>query len=223
MSGPSDRKTGDGVKAFAVIALAASAVLLASDARAVKEKTLVYDYEGVVSYTRRGETQVVTLDMPVRAGDVFTTGADGKIDFTFHGMAGFRMAENGQCTVAKVGDSDMRVKADRGEFQVKLQPPSGLTTQFELETPGTRIVTKSKTQYVVIMKEEAGKGTVSTVAVRQGPVNVFVKIKSSALNLTDNQVLDVPSQGNSIPSIRSPDDGEAFKARQSNAIQFTEV
>ena len=169
---------------------------------------------GTAEVVRGGKAQPATQGMAIEAGDQLKTGADGLVDLSLNGLAGCRLLGSTEVSLAATEQDKMAVSVTTGNVILNLnQLSSG--SAFKLETP-TAIAAVRGTQFWGRVDAASG-APATTLAVREGSVEVTVKASGTTYTVAQGQALDIP-MGPTTPSVRAALDEEMAAMAQASDV-----
>ena len=179
-----------------------------------EDRTFIYDYSGNVILRRNSVGQKLKPDIPIRQGDIVKTDINGTVDIVMNQLAGVRLSKGAECLFDNIGSSSTHLVLSEGHALLNLKPL--LSGEFSIETPTVVIQTNLASQFSCKINEDGNK-TSTIIAVKKGRVEVQVKASGAAINLLQEQALEV-SSGTFISAPHSITKEESDSLRQVNAI-----
>lgn len=169
---------------------------------------------GTVTVMRQGTEIPASSGTELLAGDILLTGVDGQADVVLNGLAGIRFLGTTEGTLVRTQKENMGVHVTTGNVILNLKdlPPGAA---FELATL-TAIAAVRGTQFWGRVNAPAGM-PVTTIAVREGTVNVTAKESGAAFELKEGEALDIPT-GAAAPAVRPALEEEMAAMAQASEI-----
>ncbi len=192
--------------------LASPAVCWADNSQAV-----VSDIQGSSMIIRNGQEIPASVGMACEKGDVLKTASNSRLDLSLNNLAGCRVLASSECQIADAKASDMSLKVTDGNVILNLKKlPEG--SSFKVETP-TAVAAVRGTQFWGRVDLQKIDNPVTTVAVREGSVEIFAKSAGKSFTITPGQALDIPKDSKVTPSVRPALPAEMQAMEQAKDIQ----
>ncbi len=172
--------------------------------------------EGDVEVIRGGQTLPAELGMAIQARDIVQTRPGGTADVSMNGKAGVRLLPETEAELSETGDSSMRVEVRSGNVILNLEKLPA-TSSFQLETP-TAIASVRGTQFWGRVDLQQADNPVTTLAVREGSIEVFTKGAGRTFLLDQGQALDIPRDAAVVPVVRAALEAEMQAMEQASTI-----
>ena len=217
------RSPARGFKSALFLSLAAAALAAATSFAGPIldsiEKTVVYNYEGDVTFTRNGKTLPVGLDTHCLKGDVYRTGSGSSdtMDIAILGVMGVRLLSGTELKIVTVQKTLIHFAMASGDVLIKTieKLPDG--TELRIDTPNsTVVVTDNGTQFWASVRS-GPNGTGSFFASRKGRISVTINKSSASVSVLEGLALDVPAD-TYIPNARNATEEEFKRMRQCNQL-----
>ncbi len=137
----------------------------------------------------RGENIIpVTDNVSFQQSDKIVTGADAQVDVVWKGKWGYRLLANSDCVLTSTKKSDSRVVMNAGDIIVNMKKIDE-DTAFKLETP-VLIAAVRGTQFWGRV-DKSSDGVPTTVAVREGVVEITSKQLNETISVSVGQAVDL--------------------------------
>lgn len=172
--------------------------------RAEEEGAFVTNVQGRASVIRAGVEEPASVGMALRKEDGIKTDVDGRLDLSTNGVAGVRLLALTEGSIKELSPAKVGVSVSKGNVIVNVKELPR-ENQFDLETP-TAIAAVRGTQFWGRV-DAAGQAAVTTIAVREGVIQIAVKESGFAFSLSQGQAIDIPP-GLGDPQVRPASDAE---------------
>ena len=194
------------------------ATLLMAHQASAAEHAVINNVVGEPMIVRGDKTIPAINGMPCQTGDVLKTPTAGcQFDVAVNGLAGCRVLSNSECVIINGAKSNMKIQIKNGNAILNLKKlPEN--SSFQVETP-TAIAAVRGTQFWGRVDASNLNNPVTTFAVREGFVNVFVKSAGKTFSLRKGQALDIPKDTSAVPLIRPALEDEMKTMEQAASIQ----
>ncbi len=195
-------------------AIVLSLLLVMASPALAQSMAQVTAVSGTAEVVRGGKSQAASAGLALEPGDSLKTGPDGQMDISANGLAGARFLGATEASLTGVEQASMSVTVATGNVVLNLKdlPPG---SAFRLETP-TAIAAVRGTQFWGRVDAAAG-APATTLAVREGSVEVTVKASGASHTVAQGQALDIP-MGPATPTVRAALEEEMAAMAQASDI-----
>lgn len=184
---------------------------------AEEESVSVSKIQGQALLIREGVSQPVEAGTPCKEKDVLKTSEGSQVDVKMNALAGFRLLASSETTFVNAKKEEMYLKLDNGNVVLNLKKLPAKST-FTLETP-TAVAAVRGTQFWGRVDSTTHSTSVTTLAVRQGSIQIIAKQSGKEFLLKQGEALDIPS-GGSLPQVRKALDAEMQAMIQASDIEI---
>ena len=177
--------------------------------------------EGDVQLMRDHQWTSVKVKDSFQKGDTLQTGGQCSADLAMNGLAGCRILASSQVDVMGSDSANMSLKVVKGNVILNLRKLPK-ESSFQVETPSAVAVVRGTQFWGRVLDSEclSCAGPKTTIAVREGTVQITHKATSKVFSLTKGQALDMV--GTTTPTLRQALPAEMQAMEQANAIRTSE-
>jgi hypothetical protein len=181
---------------------------------AEKEAVSVSKASGRAVVIREGHPHPATVGMPCRKKDTLKTGTDGRLDIVLNNLAGFRLLPSSEVILRETARDTMQVEIVQGNILINAKPlPKN--TSFKLETPIAVAAVRGTQFWGRVDLTNLSPRT--TLAVREGSIEITVRQTGNIFILEEGQALDVYSDA-TPPELRQAKREEIEALAQTSEI-----
>ncbi len=209
---------GEMMKKFlALIALS----LVSVNALAASEGCTVNQVVGQVQVMREGQLTDVSAKDILKKGDVIQTGGNCMADMSMNDLAGCRLLADSRVKIDGWKTENMALSVEKGNVILNLEKLPEKSS-FKVETP-TAVAVVRGTQFWGRVDDKNPDNPVTTIAVREGVVEITDKASSQTFSVEKGKALDISKDASSAPVIREALPEEMQAMEQANVISCRAV
>jgi hypothetical protein len=202
---------------LAALALFSSFLCLTTSGSAEGEKIMISSMQGSALIVRDGQEIAAAEGLSCQTNDILKTTPTCVLDITMNDQLGCRVLASSEVEIADAKEKLMRLKLGRGNVILNVNKLAK-DVEFSVETP-TAIAAVRGTQFWGRVEGAQFDSPVTTFAVREGSIDIFVLGAQKSFTLNQGEALDIPKDASVVPSIRPALAGELDAMAQASAIK----